>query len=87
VIRSEQISFTCEAGEPDIPYVLDAIGEAQVMYASDYAHWDSEFPDSVKMVAGTPGLSASRLKLVLGRNAVGWFNLKESDLPEKSVYF
>ena len=87
VIKSEQINFTCEAGEPDIPYVLDAIGEAQVMYASDYAHWDSEFPDSVKMVAGTPGLSDARLKLVLGRNAIRWFDLKESDLPAESVYF
>jgi predicted TIM-barrel fold metal-dependent hydrolase len=66
---------------------LDAIGESQVMYASDYAHWDSEFPDSVKMVAATPGLDEARLKLVLGRNAIRWFDLKESDLPEKSVYF
>jgi hypothetical protein len=57
------------------------------MYASDYAHWDSEFPDSVKMVAGTPGLTESRLKLVLGRNAIRWFKLNESDLPDESVYF
>jgi len=57
------------------------------MYASDYAHWDSEFPESVKMIAGTPGLSEARLKLVLGRNAIRWFNLKESDLPGESVYF
>ncbi len=39
------------------------------------------------MVAGTPGLSEARLKLVLGRNAIRWFNLKESDLPGESVYF
>ncbi len=57
------------------------------MYASDYAHWDSEFPESVKMVAATPGLSEARLKLVLGRNAIRWFNLKQSDLPGESVYF
>jgi uncharacterized protein len=87
VIKSEQVSFTCEAGEPEIPHVLDAIGESQVMYASDYAHWDSEFPESVKMVASTPGLSEARLKLVLGRNAIRWFNLKASDLPGESVYF
>jgi len=87
VIKSEQVSFTCEAGEPEIPHVLDAIGETQVMYASDYAHWDSEFPESVKMIAATPGLSDARLKLVLGRNAIHWFNLKQSDLPNESVYF
>jgi hypothetical protein len=37
--------------------------------------------------AGTPGLSQVRLKLVLGQNAIRWFNLKESDLPGESVYF
>src|SRR3989442_6159735 len=57
------------------------------MYAWDYAHWDSELPESVKMVAATPGLSEARLKLVLGRNAIRWFNLKQSDLPGESVYF
>jgi hypothetical protein len=39
------------------------------------------------MVAGTPGLSEARLKLVLGRNAIRWFNLKASDLPNESIYF
>jgi len=81
------VSFTCEAGEPEIPSVLDAIGESQVMYASDYAHWDCEFPESVKMVAGTPGLNEERTKLVLGQNAIRWFNLQESELPDASVYF
>ena len=87
MIKSEQVSFTCEAGEQEIPHVLDALDESQVMYASDYAHWDSEFPESVRMVAATPGLSEARLKLVLGRNAIRWFNLKQSDLPGESVYF
>ena len=87
LIKSGQVSFTCEAGEPEIPYVLDAIGESQVMYASDYAHWDSEFPESVKMVAATPGLSEERTKLVLGQNAIRWFNFSESELPDASVYF
>lgn len=87
VIKSEQVSFTCEAGEPEIPYVLDAIGESQVMCASDYAHWDCEFPESVKMVTETPGLNEERTKLVLGQNAIRWFNLAESELPDASVYF
>jgi len=87
IISSGQVALTCEPEETILPYVLDTMGQHLVMYASDYAHWDSEFPESVKMIAATPGLSDARLKLVLGRNAIRWFNLKASDLPNESVYF
>jgi hypothetical protein len=52
-----------------------------VMYASDYRHWDSEFPDSVKEVKKIPGMTDDKLRHVLGENARKWFNLKDSDLP------
>ena len=64
-----------------MPYVLDHIGITQVMYASDYRHWDSEFPDSVKEVKKIPGMTEDRLRHVLGENARNWFNLKDEDLP------
>ena len=67
--------------------MLEAIGEAQVMYASDYAHWDSEFPDSVRMVAGTPGLTEEQKRRFLGRNAIAWFGLTPDELPGTSIYF
>jgi hypothetical protein len=35
----------------------------------------------------TPGLNEERTKLVLGQNAIRWFNLAESELPDASVYF
>jgi len=65
--------------------VTDNLGQPRVLIEGRV--WDSEFPESVTMVAGTPGLSQVRLKLVLGQNAIRWFNLKESDLPGESVYF
>ena len=57
------------------------------MYASDYAHWDSEFPESVHMVEHVLGANEEYKRLVLGRNAIQWFDLKEDDLPSESVYF
>ena len=47
------------------------------MYASDYRHWDSEFPDSVKEVKKIPGMTDDKLRHVLGENARKWFNLKD----------
>ena len=67
--------------------MLEHVGATQVMYASDYAHWDSEFPESVRLVAAIPGLSDERKRQVLGRNAIRWFNLQPADLPSQSVYF
>src|SRR5215217_1785060 len=51
IIRGDQVSFTCEPEEQTLPYVLDFVGESQIMYASDYAHWDCEFPESVNTIA------------------------------------
>ncbi len=83
IIKSSQVAFTCEPEETILPYVLDDIGITQVMYASDYRHWDSEFPDSVREVKKIPGMTDDKLRHVLGENARQWFGLKEEDLPER----
>jgi len=85
IIASEQVAFTCEPEERTLPYVLDRIGETQVMYASDYAHWDCEFPNSVRMLSRIEGLDERRRSAVLGQNAIRWFNLKPEYLPSSSV--
>ncbi len=64
-----------------MPYVLDTIGITQVMYASDYRHWDSEFPESVRKLKGISGLNKDQQRHVLGENAVQWFGLTPDDLP------
>ena len=87
IIKSEQVAFTCEPEEDILPYVLDTIGATQIMYASDYAHWDSEFPESVNLVDHVLGSREDLKRLVLGQNAIRWFNLRPEDLPGESVYF
>jgi hypothetical protein len=86
IIGSDQVSFTCEPEETTLPYVLDRVGDGQVMYASDYHHWDCEFPESVQLLSSIEGLSEERKRTVLGRNAMRWFNLKPADLPERSIF-
>ncbi len=83
IIRSPQVCFTCEPEESILPYVLDTIGITQVMYASDYRHWDSEFPDSVRNVETIPGMTDDKLRHVLGENALNFFGLKSEDLPAR----
>jgi len=81
IVRSSQVCFTCEPEETILPYVLDTIGITQVMYASDYRHWDSEFPESVRNLRSIPGLTEIQQRHVLGENAISFFGLKADALP------
>jgi len=85
IISGRQVAFTCEPEERILPYVLDVMGDSQVMYASDYAHWDCEYPDSVRKLSHIPGLSDERRRKVLGENAARWFGLGAESLPQTSV--
>jgi predicted TIM-barrel fold metal-dependent hydrolase len=87
IIGSGQVALTCEPEEHALSSVLDAIGPHLVMHASDYPHWDCEFPESVRMLASVPGLTDVQVRRVLGRNAVDWFGLTPEELPETSVDF
>ena len=42
-IKSGRVFFSCEPGDPDIPYFLENIGEQSMLFASDYLHFDAHF--------------------------------------------
>jgi uncharacterized protein len=46
-----QIFYSCESEEETLPYVLERAGEEIILYASDYPHWDSNYPNTVKSIA------------------------------------
>ena len=53
------------------------------MYASDYAHWDCEFPESVHKIRDRTEVSEARKRRVLSENAIRFFRLE--NLPAHSV--
>ena len=42
--RSGNIFFSCEADEWLLPQALKLVGENQIVYASDFPHWDNSYP-------------------------------------------
>ena len=60
--------ISCEA-EPDLGHTIDRLGEHLVAYASDYPHWDCEFPDSVTKIIQRDDLSRDAKRMVLAGNA------------------
>ena len=75
--------LTCESEESGLDRVLDAAGAGTVLYASDYCHWDCNFPDSVRDICQARDLSLAQKERILGRNAVEFFGL--TNLPEPSA--
>ena len=65
---------SCEA-ERHLDYALAGLGQHAVVYASDYPHWDAEFPDSVRAITDRADLDDAQKAAVLGGNAAriyGW---------------
>ena len=55
--RRGQCWFTCEPEERGLRAAIDALGADRIMYASDYPHWDSDFPDSTRAIRNRNELS------------------------------
>jgi predicted TIM-barrel fold metal-dependent hydrolase len=71
--------FSCEPGEESIPWVAQQIGAGRLVFASDYSHFDSKFPDTVRLVRETPGLSAESADLILRDNSLALFGSRLVD--------
>ena len=75
VHKGGNIFFGCESSERMLPQVLDLIGEDIVMYASDYPHWDSEYPESLHTVMERKDLSETQRQALLHDTAARFYGL------------
>jgi predicted TIM-barrel fold metal-dependent hydrolase len=69
-----RIVISCE-GEQHLPHAISGMGVHTVVYASDYPHWDAEFPETVRHIADRDDLSDDEKAAVLGGNSAriyGW---------------
>jgi len=74
IFRS-QCAVGCETDEPMIPYVQQRLGEEQVVWASDYPHFDAHVPGLVKPLVERADLTASQREGVLWRAAARLYGL------------
>lgn len=63
-----RLVISCEA-EPDLAHTVGALGAHVVAYASDYPHWDCEFPDSVTHIVERDDLGNEEKRAILADNA------------------
>ena len=70
------IFFGLEAQERLLGPTLDVIGSDVAMYASDWPHWDGEYPHSLHVVEGRGDLTDEQRAGVLHRAADRFYRLK-----------
>lgn len=67
-IAGGSIYFSCEAEEAILPQALRLVGEDQILYASDYPHWDNNFPHSIKELKERDDLTETQKRKILAEN-------------------
>ena len=67
-VRSGKIYFSCEADEWLLPQALKLVGENQIVYASDFPHWDHSFPGSIDEIRNRGDITDAQKKRVLADN-------------------
>ena len=75
-VRSGNIYFSCEADECLLPQAMKLIGDNQIVYASDFPHWDGSYPHSIGELREREDLSAAQKSKVLGDNARRFYGLR-----------
>ena len=67
-VRSGKIYFSCEADEWLLPQALKLVGENQIVYASDFPHWDNSFPGNIAEIRERGDLTDAQKRKVLADN-------------------
>lgn len=72
ILERGQCYFSFEAEESLLGTYVEQLGDESLVYASDYPHWDSDFPgtvDEVRHQADEQALGAATVGRILGGNA------------------
>jgi hypothetical protein len=61
--------FTCEADEKDLSHPIAELGEDHILMATDYPHFDSEYPHTVAGIRARNDITQKQKDKILGENA------------------
>ena len=71
-----RIVVSCEPGEIMLPAVISAVGDKCIMYASDYPHGDSKWPETVSRIRKS-GLPVETQNRILSDNSARLYSLQQ----------
>jgi uncharacterized protein len=75
-VKGGNIYFSCEAEEILLRPALDYVGARQVLYASDFPHWDHSYPHSLKELTDRPDVTEAEKRQIFSDNPRRLYGLK-----------
>ena len=67
-----------EPSEQLIPEVIRVMGTNRLFYASDWPHWDNEYPQNIDMIWDREDLTEEQKRAILRDNAMEMYRVKNS---------
>jgi predicted TIM-barrel fold metal-dependent hydrolase len=67
-VKSGNVYVSCEADEALLPAAIDYLGADQILYASDFPHWDHTYPKSLKELGDRPDVPEDTKRRILWDN-------------------
>lgn len=74
-MRSGRLYYAFEPDESTISFVANFVGEDCLVFASDYNHSDSKFPETVKSVTNREDISPALITKIMGENAARLYGI------------
>jgi len=74
-IEAGNVWVSCESEEAILAAVVHILGADFIMYASDYPHWDGDWPESTRPLRERPDLSDEVRAKIAGGNARRFYRL------------
>jgi predicted TIM-barrel fold metal-dependent hydrolase len=74
-LQAGNLWVTCEPEEPILPGVIDVLGDDFIMFASDYPHWDGDWPESTAHLRTRSDISEAARAKIAGENARRFYRL------------
>jgi hypothetical protein len=75
-VERGQLYVSCEADEPAVRFAAEALGPHWILFASDYPHWDGDFPNATRPLRERFDLDGNLRTRILGLNARTFFDLR-----------
>jgi predicted TIM-barrel fold metal-dependent hydrolase len=74
-MKSGRVWVHTEVGEDLIPEVIRIMGKNRLFYASDWPHWDNEYPESIHHLWERKDLTREQKKAILRDNALEMYGV------------
>ena len=75
-IKANRCFFTCEGEESALPLMIERFGDDCILYASDYPHWDTDWPNTARLIIERKDISEKTKEKLLGLNALSFYRLE-----------